>query len=81
MYFAGAALAPTGCCDWPSCYDERTQLCLDTCLKTWSQVTIHLYSRVTCLHACVAVPLPAAPHVLLLRLHLPLRLAACPVLP
>ena len=78
MYFAGAALAPTGCCDWPSCYDERTQLCLDTCLKTWSQVTTLLYSRVS---TYVAVPLPAAPHVLLLRLHLPLRLAACPVLP
>merc|ERR1712212_596856 len=28
---------PTGCCDWPSCYDERTELCLDTCLMTWSQ--------------------------------------------
>ena len=81
MYFSGAALAPTGCCDWPSCYDERTQLCLDTCLKTWSQVTTHMTSRVACLHVCDAVPLPAAPHVLLLRLHLPLRLAACPVLP
>ena len=80
MYFSGAALAPTGCCDWPSCYDERTQLCLDTCLKTWSQVTTHSVAcRVS--PACDAVPLPAAPHVLLLRLHLPLRLAACPVLP
>ena len=28
---------PSGCCDWPSCYDERTQLCLDTCLNTWTQ--------------------------------------------
>jgi len=28
---------PSGCCDWPSCYDERTGLCLDTCLNTWSQ--------------------------------------------
>merc|ERR1712055_1177726 len=28
---------PSGCCDWPSCFDERTQLCLDTCLNTWTQ--------------------------------------------
>merc|ERR1711942_378839 len=28
---------PSGCCDWPSCFDERTGLCLDTCLNTWSQ--------------------------------------------
>ena len=56
MYFAGAALAPTGCCDWPSCYDERTQLCLDTCLKTWSQVTIHFYTRVSPRVCCSAPP-------------------------
>eukprot|EP00088_Acartia_fossae_P062152 TRINITY_DN7487_c0_g1_i1.p1 TRINITY_DN7487_c0_g1~~TRINITY_DN7487_c0_g1_i1.p1 ORF type:complete len:148 (-),score=12.35 TRINITY_DN7487_c0_g1_i1:50-460(-) len=35
--------APTGCCDWPSCYDERTQLCLDTCLMTWSQCPRKLF--------------------------------------
>merc|ERR1711973_529420 len=34
---------PTGCCDWPSCYDERTQLCLDTCLMTWSQCPRKLF--------------------------------------
>ena len=56
MYFSGAALAPTGCCDWPSCYDERTQLCLDTCLKTWSQVTTHTQSRVACLQRVMQCP-------------------------
>merc|ERR1712112_387494 len=35
--------SPTGCCDWPSCYDERTQLCLDTCLMTWSQCPRKLF--------------------------------------
>merc|ERR1711962_1809607 len=30
-------MIPSGCCDWPSCYDTRTQLCLDPCLNTWSQ--------------------------------------------
>ena len=34
---AGDEGGPSGCCDWPSCYDERTQLCLDTCLNTWTQ--------------------------------------------
>jgi len=28
---------PSGCCDWPSCFDERTGLCLDACMNTWSQ--------------------------------------------
>merc|ERR1712114_123162 len=36
-------LQPSGCCDWPSCYDERTQLCLDTCLNTWSQCPRKLF--------------------------------------
>ena len=40
---AGSPLAPTGCCDWPSCYDERTDLCLDTCLMTWSQCPKKLF--------------------------------------
>ena len=34
---------PTGCCDWPSCYDERTELCLDTCLMSWSQCPRKLF--------------------------------------
>merc|ERR1711917_17295 len=34
---------PSGCCDWPSCYDERTGLCLDTCLSTWSQCPAKLF--------------------------------------
>eukprot|EP00092_Neocalanus_flemingeri_P025489 GFUD01027637.1.p1 GENE.GFUD01027637.1~~GFUD01027637.1.p1 ORF type:complete len:131 (-),score=11.74 GFUD01027637.1:183-575(-) len=34
---------PSGCCDWPSCYDERTQLCLDTCQSTWSQCPKNLF--------------------------------------
>merc|ERR1712112_611949 len=28
---------PSGCCDWSSCYDPRTGLCLDPCRSTWSQ--------------------------------------------
>ena len=40
-------LTPTGCCDWPSCYDERTQLCLDTCLMTWSQCP-HKLTLISC---------------------------------
>ena len=43
----GGSLAPTGCCDWPSCYDERTQLCLDTCLMTWSQCP-HKLTLISC---------------------------------
>ena len=39
----GSPLAPTGCCDWPSCYDQRTDLCLDTCLMTWSQCPKKLF--------------------------------------
>merc|ERR1712025_1054692 len=35
--------SPSGCCDWPSCYDERVQLCLDTCLNTWSQCPPKLF--------------------------------------
>ena len=34
---------PSGCCDWPSCYDERTGLCLDTCLGTWAQCPAKLF--------------------------------------
>merc|ERR1712168_1374465 len=34
---------PSGCCDWPSCYDERTGLCLDTCLSTWTQCPAKLF--------------------------------------
>eukprot|EP00092_Neocalanus_flemingeri_P018970 GFUD01020553.1.p1 GENE.GFUD01020553.1~~GFUD01020553.1.p1 ORF type:complete len:133 (-),score=18.14 GFUD01020553.1:206-604(-) len=34
---------PNGCCDWPSCYDERTQLCLDTCRTTWTQCPKNLF--------------------------------------
>ena len=45
-------MIPSGCCDWPSCYDTRTQvchltliflmiplfkLCLDACQKVWIQ--------------------------------------------
>ena len=40
---AGGSLAPTGCCDWPSCYDQRTDLCLDTCLMTWSPCPKRLF--------------------------------------
>ena len=36
-------LVPSGCCDWPSCYDERTELCLDTCLMSWSQCPRKLF--------------------------------------
>lgn len=35
--------SPSGCCDWPSCYDERTELCLDTCLSVWSQCPSKLF--------------------------------------
>jgi hypothetical protein len=34
---------PSGCCDWPSCYDERVGLCLDTCLGTWAQCPAKLF--------------------------------------
>merc|ERR1712083_209880 len=34
---------PSGCCDWPSCYDERVGLCLDTCLNTWTQCPSKLF--------------------------------------
>ncbi|XP_023334997.1 uncharacterized protein LOC111706367 [Eurytemora carolleeae] len=34
---------PSGCCDWPSCYDERVGLCLDTCLSTWTQCPRSLF--------------------------------------
>ena len=33
----GGGLVPSGCCDWPSCYDPRIGLCLDPCRSTWSQ--------------------------------------------
>ena len=36
-------LVPSGCCDWPSCYDSRTQLCLDTCHNTWTQCPRKLF--------------------------------------
>ena len=62
--------APSGCCDWPSCYDERTQLCLDTCLNTWSQCPRKLF-LMTCYSEYMspfgALPLQcfpdAAPHI------------------
>ena len=34
---------PSRCCDWPSCYDERVGLCLDTCLGTWAQSPSKLF--------------------------------------
>ena len=62
--------SPSGCCDWPSCYDERTQLCLDTCLNTWSQCPKKLF-LMTCYSEYMspfgALPVQcfpdAAPHV------------------
>eukprot|EP00088_Acartia_fossae_P038289 TRINITY_DN3963_c0_g1_i1.p1 TRINITY_DN3963_c0_g1~~TRINITY_DN3963_c0_g1_i1.p1 ORF type:complete len:132 (-),score=25.45 TRINITY_DN3963_c0_g1_i1:65-460(-) len=39
----GGSDGPSGCCDWPSCYDERTGLCLDTCLNTWTQCPAKLF--------------------------------------
>jgi hypothetical protein len=36
-------LVPSGCCDWPSCYDSRTELCLDTCHNTWAQCPRKLF--------------------------------------
>jgi len=61
---------PSGCCDWPSCFDERTQLCLDTCLMTWSQCPKKLF-LMTCYSEYMspfgALPLQcfpdAAPHM------------------
>ena len=43
-------LVPSGCCDWPSCYDPRTQLCLDACRSLWTQcpsklVILSCYSK------------------------------------
>jgi len=38
---------PSGCCDWPSCYDPRTELCLDSCLGTWAQCPARL-TLMTC---------------------------------
>ena len=61
---------PSGCCDWPSCFDERTQLCLNTCLMTWSQCPKKLF-LMTCYSEYMspfgALPLQcfpdAAPHI------------------
>eukprot|EP00091_Calanus_sinicus_P005356 TRINITY_DN157_c0_g1_i13.p1 TRINITY_DN157_c0_g1~~TRINITY_DN157_c0_g1_i13.p1 ORF type:complete len:167 (-),score=59.77 TRINITY_DN157_c0_g1_i13:164-640(-) len=61
---------PSGCCDWPSCFDERTQLCLDTCLMAWSQCPKKLF-LMTCYSEYMspfgALPLQcfpdAAPHM------------------
>jgi hypothetical protein len=61
---------PSGCCDWPSCYDERVQLCLDTCLNTWTQCPAKLF-LMTCYSPYMSpfgeLPLQcfpdAAPHI------------------
>ncbi len=57
---------PSGCCDWPSCYDERVQLCLDT----WTQCPAKLF-LMTCYSPYMSpfgeLPLQcfpdAAPHI------------------
>merc|ERR1712083_375911 len=69
-FFSDCDLQPSGCCDWPSCYDERTQLCLDTCLNTWSQCPQKLF-LMTCYSEYMSpfgsLPLQcfpdAAPHI------------------
>ena len=65
---------PSGCCDWPSCYDERVQLCLDTCLNTWTQCPAKLF-LMTCYSPYMSpfgeLPLQcfpdAAPHIQVLK--------------